>query len=95
MRPSGVVDAADYVVWRNTLGQSGTGLAADGNGNGIVDSLDDDVWKRNCGQALSGSAATIAGFATVPEPTERILLLMSCAGLFSRRDRKRNGSASG
>ena len=27
----GIVDAADYVVWRKTLGQSGTDLAADGN----------------------------------------------------------------
>ena len=31
---NGFVDAADYVVWRDTLGQMGAGLAADGNNNG-------------------------------------------------------------
>ncbi|MGI9455389.1 MAG: hypothetical protein ACR2NU_02445 [Aeoliella sp.] len=30
---SGSVDAADYTVWRNTLGQTGTSLAADGTGS--------------------------------------------------------------
>ena len=41
----GIVDAADYIVWRNTLGQIGTGLAADGNNNGQIDTGDYDVWK--------------------------------------------------
>ena len=31
---NGIVDAADYVVYRKTLGQTGAGLPADGNGNG-------------------------------------------------------------
>ena len=43
---NGIVDAADYVVWRDTLGQSGTGLAADGNGNHQIDSGDYDVLAR-------------------------------------------------
>jgi hypothetical protein len=29
---NGVVDAADYTIWRETLEQTGAGLAADGNG---------------------------------------------------------------
>ncbi len=37
---NGVVDAADYVVWRDTLGQSGVGLAADGNGDSQIDAAD-------------------------------------------------------
>ena len=28
---NGIVDAADYTVWRNSFGQAGAGLAADGN----------------------------------------------------------------
>ena len=28
---NGVVDAADYTVWRDSLGQTGMGLAADGD----------------------------------------------------------------
>ena len=41
----GDVDAADYTLWRNTLG-SADDLRADGNGNGMVDQADYDVWKN-------------------------------------------------
>jgi hypothetical protein len=34
---NGTVDAADYTLWCNTLGQSGAGLSADGNGNNQID----------------------------------------------------------
>ena len=33
----GVVDAADYTVWRDNLGRAGMGLAADGNGDNRSD----------------------------------------------------------
>ena len=64
---SGVVDAADYTVWRNTLGQ--TGLipysGADGDGDGQVDTDDYQVWKANFGNTSAGpGSAAIA--ATVP-----------------------------
>ena len=45
----GSVDSADYVLWRNTLGQRGLLLPADGNGSGTVDAADYDVWKQNHG----------------------------------------------
>jgi hypothetical protein len=64
---NGQVDAADYVLWRNALGQ--TGLApfssADGNGDGTVDDTDYGVWRANFGATLplpaaaSGSAAFV------------------------------------
>jgi hypothetical protein len=50
----GTVDAADYVVWRKTLGST-TDLAADGNGDGRVDEADLDMWKANLGQSLGGA----------------------------------------
>ncbi len=50
----GVVDAADYLLWRLTLGQSGNNLAADGNNNRQIDDGDYDVWR-----ARFGSVATI------------------------------------
>ena len=53
---NGTVDAADYVVWRHTLGAAGPGLAADGSGNNLVDSADYDIWKSRFG--LSSGAAT-------------------------------------
>jgi hypothetical protein len=44
----GNVGAADYTVWRDTLG-SMTNLAADGNANGEIDPGDYDTWKENFG----------------------------------------------
>ena len=79
---NGVVDAADYIVWRNTLGQTGAGLAADGDGNQEVDSGDYQVWRTHFGQtAGSGSGAGIA----VPEPSASVLLLLAVAGVPIRR----------
>jgi hypothetical protein len=73
-----VVDGADYVVWRRTLGDTGAGLAADGNWSGAVDAGDYDVWKRNIGfSAIAGS-----GSAAVPEPSAIVLML---AGLLIMR----------
>ncbi len=71
----GVVDAADYTVWRDTLGQTGGNLAADGTGpggtpDGVVDTLDYDFWRANYGQS-TGSGA-LAG-AAVPEPAAWLL----------------------
>src|SRR5262249_51903940 len=37
---NGTVDAPDYVIWRKTRSQVGSGLDADGNGNGVVDDGD-------------------------------------------------------
>jgi hypothetical protein len=63
---NGAADAADYVLWRDTLGQMGAGLAADGNGSGQIDAGDHDVWRANFGKPAAG-----AGLASsaVPEPT--------------------------
>jgi len=53
---NGVVDAADYVLWRNTLGQSGSNLAADGNQNNSIDSGDYAVWRSHFGQSAAGGS---------------------------------------
>ena len=45
------VDAADYVVWRESAGQSGIGLAADGSGNGTVDETDLTFGKATLGRS--------------------------------------------
>lgn len=80
---NGVVDAADYVVWRNTLNQTGVGLPADGNNNGVIDSGDYTVWRSNFGHTGSGSASgagasvlnNVAG--GVPEPNFTIYLMIA------------------
>jgi T5SS/PEP-CTERM-associated repeat protein len=82
---NGIVDAADYVVWRNLAGQSGAGLAADGNGSGVVDSADYEIWRSNFGR-LVGSEASIAT-TSIPEPAAVTLLCI--AGGVSSLGRKR------
>lgn len=78
----GVVDAADYTLWRDTLGRSRlAGTQTDGNGNGIVDAGDYTAWAGNYGApgASLGSA--------VPEPTAALLCLAGLAGLAIRSRR--------
>jgi hypothetical protein len=68
-----VVDSADYVVWRRTLGETGAGLAADGDWSGKVDAGDYRVWRANFRQtAVSGANMT----AAVPEPVSVVLLVL-------------------
>src|SRR5262249_17400324 len=62
-----IVDAADYSVWRDHLGQHvSTYSGADGNGNGIIDSPDYDVWKANFGH-MPGSGSGSAALALTTE----------------------------
>ena len=85
---NGIVDAADYTVWRNNLGSdfdlSGNGNE-DGTSAGVVDQADYETWKANFGERSnvgSGSAA-----ASAPEPTS--LLLLAIAGLLTLATRRR------
>jgi Glycoside Hydrolase Family 113 len=80
----GVVDAADYTTWRNSLGSFVASYnAADGDGSGLVDAGDYDVWKANFGATLGGGSV-----ASVPEPGSIGLVLFAFAGasLGRRRD---------
>jgi hypothetical protein len=54
-----IVDAADYVVWRNTFGATNVPLysGADGNGDGVVDGDDLVVWKSHFGMTIGGSGS--------------------------------------
>ncbi len=71
----GVVDAADYTVWRDSFGQSGAGLPADGNGSGTVDEADYTLWKTHFGTTIgSGAGSGETAPATVPEPTTLAML---------------------
>jgi hypothetical protein len=84
-----VVDAADYTVWRDTLGQEGYHLAADGNGDGRVDENDYSVWKDNFGAVFGGGSGSAAAFgAAVPEPAAFTLFVLGAVGALIRQPRR-------
>ena len=66
---NGVVDAADYTVWRDNLGST-VDLAADGNGNGVVDQADYAVWVENFGSTAPGSGAAVTGYVVGSDTTQ-------------------------
>ena len=49
---NGTVDAADYTVWRDTLGTIGY-MAADGNKNNAIDAGDLTIWQSNLDKVVS------------------------------------------
>jgi glucose/arabinose dehydrogenase len=86
----GTVDAADYTVWRDTLGMSVTphGSGADGDGNGSVGPEDYAFWADNFGHSVHTSSP--GGGAAVPEPSSiaiGLLLPAMMVGFCLRRGR--------
>jgi len=79
----GKVDAADYTVWRDSLGSSGFGLPADGNGDGVIDAVDYGVWSSNYGAMAMAPASATA----VPEPAAALLTLAAVAAGLAPRTR--------
>jgi endonuclease I len=82
---NGVVDAADYTFWRDSLGESVDAYAgADGDGTTLVDRGDYLVWKEHFGEtAPIGGVGAIA----VPEPSVAFLIaigLISASCYFLR-----------
>lgn len=76
----GVVDAADYVAWRERLG--GTSLPNETVSLGIVDQEDYTEWRLHFGKSSSQSIGALV--AVVPEPAGGTLLLIYMAALLLR-----------
>jgi hypothetical protein len=67
---NGRIDAADYVVWRNTVNQSASpaGSGSDGNANGTIDDGDYTFWRARFGNTVGGLGSGNASATAIPEP---------------------------
>jgi hypothetical protein len=86
---NGVVDAADYSVWRDHLGQSFALANRDTNNTGNISTADYDSWKAHFGQ--TGGSGSNLNSGAVPEPASALLLIVAAwavSGL--RRPAKRS-----
>jgi hypothetical protein len=81
----GMVDAADYTVWRDSLA-SGTPLLNETASLGTVDQDDYAAWKTNFGATLNNNGSGSLG--AVPEPSTCLLLLGSAALVAAPRRRR-------
>jgi uncharacterized protein len=84
---NGIVDAADYTVWRDTLGST-TDLRANGDNAaasaGKVDQADYVIWKSNFG-THTGSGPGAGSDAAVPEGETLSMLLAGILTLYAFR----------
>jgi beta-glucanase (GH16 family) len=78
----GKVDAADYVAWRNSVGESGIDLPADGSGNGTVDDADYLLWVQSFGMSSSAAGSTTS---MVPETSCSTLAALGLLRIVSLR----------
>jgi hypothetical protein len=69
----GVVDAADYVVWRKNVGLNTT-LPNDSTPG--VTQQDYDAWRSNYGRSAPASGSGLIGIEKVPEPATAVMLVM-------------------
>jgi hypothetical protein len=83
-----IVDAADYVIWRDQLGIVVPRCSgADANCNGFVEVGDYQPWKENFGRTLPAAAGggigtALRGAPSVPEPSSAGLLVLATAFWF-------------
>lgn len=76
---NGVVDAADYPVFRNQLGlnQVLKNQNPKANTPGTVDAEDYTFWKSKFGNARTASSAAVDTSSSVPEPSTSLLAIMA------------------
>ena len=89
----GVVDASDYTVWRDSIGQSVAApfAGADGDGDGVITQGDYNVWRDQFGRELAELSQVASSLsAAVPEPGGSCMALLAAIGLATRSVRRRS-----
>ncbi len=83
----GIVDGADYVIWRKTLGSVAAppGSGADGDGSGFVDAGDYTLWRSHFGNPSGAGSGAGLSTSGVPEPTSGVLLTIGALLAFASR----------
>ena len=83
----GIVDAADYTVWRDKLGDDGSTLPnRDPANSGTIGGDDYDSWKSNFGMTSGRGSGNLAS-GTVPEPSSCELLLLAATAFWTWHQR--------
>ena len=88
----GVVDAADYILWRHSYGHLVAPYTnGDGDGNGFVSPEDYQIWQANFGHSVGTG---LGSSATVPEPAASVLVLIGMAIVVSTFGSRLNRAGS-
>ena len=80
----GVVDSADYVLWRANIGQPAGTLPNDTTG-AVVGDDQYNLWRANFGNQLASGSGSKVSSAAVPEPSSLGLLAFGLAIFAARR----------
>jgi hypothetical protein len=75
----GTIDAADYIVWRKFAGQTGAGLAVDGNGDQAVTDQDLNIWWRRFAELAANATSpnSTPPLQPVPEPAVYLPIMLA------------------
>jgi hypothetical protein len=86
---NGIVDAADYTVWRDHLGQTFilTNENPVGATPGVVDVEDYAFWKAHFGESAGSGGGSSIESGAVPEPATWMMFVVAIMALFTRQER--------
>ena len=85
---NGIVDAADYVVWRKHLNESfQLQNEVAGTTPGTVTQDDYNAWRARFGNTSGSGAGSDLSAASVPEPTTSVLVVFAAMIAFGSRRR--------
>jgi hypothetical protein len=85
----GVVDARDYVTWRDAMTAGMTSLPNETQSIGVLDEADFFEWRNNYGATVAGAGAGVGSAAAVPEPSSILLAFGALVGLVATARRMR------